>query len=69
MTIEANIEGRAWTMQQQPTSEIVRADLKSRGFDGEIFIGESRPIGRQRATKHSMFYRSNDGRFVAIIIN
>ncbi len=68
MKIEANIEGRLWMMEQQASSEAARADLKSRGFDGEVFLGESLPIGRQRAKKYGMFYRSPKGHFVPVVV-
>lgn len=38
----------------------LRADLISRGFDGDVWMGESKPSGRQRVAKHCMFYRSTN---------
>ena len=36
----------------------LRANLISRGFDGTVYYGVSKPTGRQRKECHSMFYRS-----------
>lgn len=48
----------------------LRAALLSRGFDGEVYLGVSKPAGRQRSVKRCTFYRSaNPARgFVPVVI-
>lgn len=63
--------GRTFTLTlDTATRPNLRADLLSRGFDGEVYMGESKATGRQRGTKHGVFYRSTNPAvgFVAIAI-
>lgn len=57
--LTARAYGRTFTLTLDSAERpALRADLLSRGFDGDVFMGVSQPAGRQRGTKHCMFYRS-----------
>lgn len=59
--LTARAYGRTFTLTTDSAARpALRADLLSRGFDGDVFLGVSRPTGRQRGVKHCMFYRSTN---------
>jgi hypothetical protein len=69
--LTATAYGRTFTLTlDAATRPNLRADLLSRGFDGEVYMGESKATGRQRGTKHCMFYRSTNPAvgFVPVVI-
>jgi hypothetical protein len=62
-------EGRTYNLtadtQHLPALEV---ELKSRGFDGVTYYGNSEPTGRQRVAKSGIFYRSiKSGEFFFVI--
>ena len=59
--LTATAYGRTFTLtlHTQNTPNL-RANLIARGFDGDVFMGEAKPAGRRRSTKHCMFYRSTN---------
>jgi hypothetical protein len=66
MTATTTNNGRTFTLTAEPVNADLTASLQSRGFDGTVWFGQSTPVGRQRGTKHAMFYRTVDGRFVFV---
>jgi hypothetical protein len=69
--LTAKAYGRTFTLTlDSNVRPALRSDLLSRGFDGDVYMGESKPTGRQRATKHCMFYRSTNAAvgFVPVVI-
>ena len=47
----------AWNLAEMTIGEKVKADLIARGFDGNYYMGESVPTGRQ-AKRTALFVRS-----------
>jgi len=45
------------TVSEQDTPNL-RAELIKSGWDGEVYYGTSKPVGRQRKEFVGMFYRS-----------
>ena len=60
------INGRTFELTQQAELPRLAADLKSRGFDGNTWVGVSQPTGRQRKTFTVLFYRTQAGAFVRV---
>jgi len=66
--MQAIIDKRVYTMTEMPGLENLKSDLLSRGFDGLVYEGLSLPVGRQRKTFQSLFFRSaRTGEFVSAI--
>ena len=60
--------GRVYEIEAIETGKHTREHLLSRGFDGIVYQGVSRPIGRQKKTMYMMLYRIlEDGSFVSAI--
>lgn len=52
---------REWIVKDVNENEkfpLMREDLKRRGWDGKIYNAVSYPVGRQRKTLQTFFYKS-----------
>lgn len=49
---------RTYTLTEKIVSPEVRDDMISRGWDGKLYFGESKPVGRQRKAMQALFYRA-----------
>ena len=56
-TTTINKKSVAWNLSEMTIGEKVKADLIARGFDGNYYMGESVPTGRQ-AKRTALFVRS-----------
>lgn len=67
-TITATHEGRVYELAEdkRELSE-VRTLMLSIGWDGSIWHGISKPVGRQRAAFNGLFYRTQRGEFVCVL--
>lgn len=66
--MNAQHEGRNYTLTAEQVGANLAADMIARGFEAAVFYGVSQPVGRQRKTFSAMFYKSaKDGHFVFIM--
>lgn len=59
-TTKVNGKTVTWSLAPRETPDKVAADLISRGFDGQYYMGESRPVGRQKQ-RIALFVRGANG--------
>lgn len=52
------LAGRSYDLIELCVGDMLKSDLRSRGFDGTVWVGTSTPTGRQRVTKTALLYRA-----------
>ncbi len=60
-----NFEGREYSVVEVKSFPNTAAHLQNNGWDGMMYLAESKPSGRQRKAFWAMFYKSaKTGEFV-----
>lgn len=66
--LTAKLENRIYNLEIKDSGKHMEAHLISRGFDGKNYLGVSHPVGRQRKTMTSIFFRNaKTGEFVCAL--
>jgi hypothetical protein len=59
---------RTFTMESvEPAGKFLAEELAKKGFESNLYLGTSKPTGRQRRTYTAMFYRKLTGEFVNML--
>jgi hypothetical protein len=66
--LAAESNARIFTMQSiDPAGKFLAEELLKKGFESNLYLGVSKPTGRQRRTYTAMFYRKLTGEFVNML--
>lgn len=66
--MQINANGRTYKVLEVIENAATAAHFGGRGFDGNLYMAEAAPVGRQRKTFTGMFLRSvKTGQFVSAL--